>query len=282
MKLIADSGATRTQWRYLSAEHRISQLQSEGMNPWQQDDQQLRHILDEQVLPELPARVEEVWFYGSGCLPGPASDRLAQVLQQAFPEAHVSVADDLLAVARGLCGTKPGIACILGTGSNSCDWDGRDIVDRVPALGYILGDEGSASYLGRQLLHAWFKRSMPAHIREAFQEQFHPEQSVVLQQVYKEPNAGRYLGSFSPFLADHRDDPWAYRLLYDAFISFLEHNVLKYEDLQNKAVHFSGAIAQHYGAILRQAGQDKGLYIGHITDSPIAGLLLYHQENDLI
>ncbi|MCA6074355.1 N-acetylglucosamine kinase [Fulvivirga sedimenti] len=281
MILIADSGSSKTAWRLRGPDGEISQYLTDGLNPVHKDVEALASILKDQLVRDLPveeALIQEVYFYGAGCVPGLPSERLAGVLKNLFPEAHVEVSDDLLAVARGVCGHEAGIACILGTGTNSCFYDGQEIASKVPALGYILGDEGGGAWLGKELLAAYLRKELPAGIHDAFVKRFNLDRSQIIDKVYSGGNAAFYLAGFSKFIFHHREDPFLYKLVYRGFSIFLEKNVKRYENFEKYPVHFSGSVGFYYSTILRKAASDHGVFVKNIVEGPIAGLTLYHQK----
>ena len=188
------------------------------------------------------------------------------------------VYSDLLGAARAVCGRREGIACILGTGANSCLYDGERIVQNTPALGYILGDEGSGAVLGRRLLNALYKGRLPQHLREAFEQETSLTMSDVIERVYRQPLANRFLASLSPFVARHLDEPALRNMVIDHFREFLRHNVAPYNAPQ-LPVGFVGSMAFHYQAELREAAHQEGFIMGDVMKSPIDGLLRYHLSN---
>ncbi|MEJ2003915.1 MAG: N-acetylglucosamine kinase [Cyclobacteriaceae bacterium] len=187
MILIADSGSTKTAWRLIDDNRNIHQFTTAGMNPVHLEKDKLLTILHNELLNEEflePASVTRLYFYGAGCIPGNAGDRMQEVLADVFKTAEIEVADDMLAVARGVCGHEPGIACILGTGSNSCLFDGSEIIEKVPALGFILGDEGSGSWLGKEFLAAFMRRELPSDLNVRFNSLYGLDRTSRLESVY--------------------------------------------------------------------------------------------------
>jgi len=283
MILIADSGSTKTAWRLIDGHGKIHQMTSEGLNPLHLSmDEITEHIRESILAPDQfsAGSVEKVFFYGAGCTPGEASDRMTNVLSSSFPQANVEVADDMLAVARGVCGHDPGIACILGTGSNSCMFDGTAITFKVPALGFILGDEGSGAWLGKSFLASFIRNELPVDLASRFKKQYKADRGDILQSVYRGERPAAYLAGFSRFLFRHRSDPYVSRLVYRGFGEFLEKNVIRYDNYASLPVHFSGSIAFYYASILRKAASDKGITVRNIVEGPIAGLALYHQQSN--
>ncbi len=276
MILIADSGSTKTDWRMIDAGGKIHQARTVGINPYHQSVEHIANVL-QQLLPQLSGEIRQIYFYGAGCANAAISRVVEQALHQVFPRADTQVASDLMAAARALCGHEPGIACILGTGANSCLYDGQAIVDNVPPLGYVLGDEGSGAYLGKELLNRYLKRDVPEPLHRQFAERYPTTSDEVLDHVYRQPQANRYLAGFSRFAFDHLHHPYVVKMVYDGFRQFFEKNVMKYEKHTQQRVHFTGSIAFYYSNILRQVASDLGISAQNITESPIAGLTLYHR-----
>ncbi len=269
MILIADSGSTKTDWVLVGEEGQtVRRMTTEGFNPIMMD------------VPSLPEFGNEwsggkVFFYGAGCTPEQAP-MVRDLLVGLLPGVtHCEVHSDLLGAARAVCGQERGIACILGTGANSCLYDGERIVQHTPALGYILGDEGSGAVLGRRLLNALYKGRLPQHLREAFEQEMSLTMSDVIERVYRQPMANRFLASLSPFVARHLDEPELRSLVIDHFREFLRYNVAPYNAPQ-LPVGFVGSIAFHYQAEVREAACMEGFTLGNILKSPIEGLLKHH------
>lgn len=277
MILIADSGSTKTSWRILDDQGKVQQAQSKGINPYYQSESEIRSELQGSLKPQVKTKIKEIHFYGAGC----NSEEMNQVVENAlrfvFGAISVSVNSDLMAVARGLCNRDPGIACILGTGSNSCYYDGEKIVHHIPPWGTWLGDEGSGSVMGRKLVVLYLNRELPEHLFRSFEKRYPDIRETVMDNVYRQPYPNRYLGQFSRFLFHHMKDPFIYELVYQSFEEFLRRKVLKYPGAGELPVHLSGSIGFYFNTILRKVADDLGLYVKNITETPIAGLTLYHQ-----
>lgn len=276
--LIADSGSTKTDWRLIDPEGKISQVKTVGFNPYHQSSDDIAQKLQAELLPQLTGEIQKIHFYGAGCSTETARQTVGNALRQVFPNSQAEVHNDLLAAARALCGHQPGIACIIGTGANSCQYDGNEITDNVPPLGYIMGDEGSATWLGKQLLNSYFKRWMPDELHAPFEKRFSPSVGDTLEHVYRQPQANRYLAQFSRFAFHHLKHPWVVKLVYDGFDEFFDKNVTQYQNFQQQPVHFTGGVAFYYSNILRQVANDRGVRVQNILESPIAGLTLFHQS----
>jgi N-acetylglucosamine kinase-like BadF-type ATPase len=279
MILIADSGSSKTDWRLIDEEGHIHQAKTSGINPFLHTEEEVSAILQSELLPQLPQKqVKEAHFYGAGCASEKSCTLITHALEKIFPGVKTSVTHDMMAAARALCNKEAGIACIIGTGSNSCLYDGEKIVDKIPALGYVLGDEGSGSYMGRQLLNAYLKRDMPSDLAEKFFRRFEVNLPTVLENVYRQPSPSRYIAGFSRFAFHHLKHPYIFRMVYKSFEDFFDKNVCKYDNYTAHPIHFTGSVAFYYSNVLRQVANDQGLFVKNIVEAPIAGLTLYHQE----
>ncbi len=279
MIIVADSGGSKIDWRLLRKDGTIAQAQSPGFNPYYQPIEHLKDILKDSLLPVANEPVTKIFFYGTGV----SSEKNQRIIQEAFlthfKDAQIEVGWDLLAAARALCGREPGIACILGTGSNSCLYNGEKIIGNVANLGWILADEGSGTSLGKKLIFDRFRKKMPAKLEEQFNARFPWSREEVLEKVYQQEKPGAFLASFAKFIFQHLKEPYCYQLVYDSFSEFYENNVMKYENYQNLKVHFTGSIAFYFSDVLRQVANDKGITVKNILEGPIAGLTLFHQKD---
>ena len=275
-KIIADSGATKADWRVVHPDGAVQSITTKGINPVFLDRNQICDILQE-LAGTFEGKVDEIHFYAAGVI-GSDIERLMQTcFHDIFPDAVSASCSDMVAAARALCGFQPGIACIMGTGSNSCFYDGQQILpDKVPAGGFIIGDEGSGAVLGRKLLSDLIKRQLPPPIEKAFTARY-PEIDIhyIIQKVYREPIPGRFLATFSPFLHEHRHDPHINRLLRSSFAEFFNRNIAYY-DYRRYPVHIVGSIAHYYQDLITEEAQKQGMTIGKILKAPIDGLLVYH------
>lgn len=274
--LIADSGFTKTDWRLIGADGKIEQARTAGINPYYQTEEEILLVIQD-LHSQLPDRIDEIYFYGTGCSSGTNRDKIARLLNRYYQDAKIDVNHDLLAAARSLCGEEKGIACIIGTGTNSCLYDGSKIISNVPSLGWAIADEGGGTYLGKTLVTDYYRKDMPEHLRVIFKERFGLNKDAFLTAIYQEPMPGRFLASFAKFINEHISDPYMYKLVYDAFTTFITKNVVKYEGYKEVPVHFTGSVAYYFNNILRKVAVDQGIYIKHITEHPIAGLTLFHQ-----
>lgn len=277
MILIADSGSTKMNWRFISSEGVIQQAQTSGVNPYHHDEDVLGMELKEVLIPQLKGDVQQVFYYGAGCNSEENVSKVLGVIENVFPGAYVEINDDLLAAARALCGQDKGIACILGTGANSCLYDGKQIIQNAPALGFILGDEGSGAYMGKQLLIAFVRNELPTEIKERMAKRFGISKDTVLANIYQGNSPARYMASFSKFIFQNLKTPELYHMVYEGLELFFKKNIMKYEGYKDLPVHFTGSVAFYYGNILRQVAADLQVNVRNITEDPIAGLALYHQ-----
>ena len=299
LRLIADSGSTKTDWTLMFSPAPsvpydiIATFKTQGITPIHQTTADIRLILANELQPQLSTfpraklvdtRVLEttlmeqccVFFYGSGCTPVHVP-MMKQVLAEVLSPKSVEVYSDLMAAARALCGHEAGIACILGTGANSCLYDGEQITQNTPALGYILGDEGSGSVLGRLFLNAIFKNPKLADLRDQYLKENKLTQADIIRKVYNEPMANRFLASTSPFILEHLDNAILQQLIIDNFRQFFRSNIEPYGH-HDLPVHFVGSMAHYYRTQLEAAAKEEGYTIGQTLQSPMEGLITYHAK----
>ena len=279
MILIADSGGSKTDWRLLEADGTIDQAGTPGFNPYYQPIEDLKKNVNEVLLPRIKHPVTKIFFYGAGVSSMKNQLTIKSAFLEFFPEAHIEIGWDLLAAARALCGHEPGIACIMGTGSNSCLYDGQNIVGNVANLGWILADEGSGANIGRKFLVDYLRERMPEGLRKQFHERFPLTREEFLEKVYQQERPSAFLASFTKFIFQHLKEPYCYELVYNSFSEFYENNVMKYENYKNLKVHFTGSISFYFSDILRQVANDKGITVKNILEGPIAGLTLFHKKD---
>ena len=279
MRLIADSGSTKTDWCLIGEGQTIC-CATQGINPFHQSASDIRQILTDELVPQLPpqAVVDEICFYGAGCTKE-KSVVVADALHDTFASTlSIFVGSDMLGAARALCQHEAGIACILGTGANSCYYDGTDIVSNVSPLGYILGDEGSAAYIGKRLVGDVLKCQFSAELCSLFFQETHLDGPTIINKVYREPMPNRFLGQTSQFCQHHRDNPEIHQFLLDCFTQFFVRNVKNYHH-DDLPIHFVGSIAMVYETELRAAATSLGLIVGRIIKAPLEGLVCYHNYN---
>ena len=278
MILIADSGSTKTHWCWKDESGKEHLLTSNGINPFLQTQEVILRILKDELVQHLPqgTHFEQIFFYGAGCTPE-KSVLVKECIETCFPHTAVEVTSDLVGAARSLCQREPGIACILGTGSNSCAYDGEKITSSVSPLGYILGDEGSGAVLGRTLLGDCLKKQLPPAVCDDFFAIYQLTPAEILNKVYREPMPNRFMASLTPFLSAHREVPEIHRLLVEHFTRFFQRNVMQYAYTQ-LPIHLTGSIAWYFKEEVTEAAQSLGLLLGKFIQSPIEGLKEYHWQ----
>ncbi len=275
MILIADSGSTKTAWGVVTDTATLFNLQTQGINPFHQSPDFIRNVLQRELLPVLEGRIPtEIHFYGAGCTPE-GSKIVSDCLNALWPTAkpEVCVASDLLGAARALCKHQQGIVSILGTGANSGYYDGSAITIHTAPLGYILGDEGSGAYLGKRLVADYLKRMMPESLSKAFAHEFRLSAETLLDKVYRQPQANRFLASLTPFLAAHRDSDYVHRLLINGFQQFVARNLFAYP---SDTVNIVGSIGFIFRNELEEALRHSDFRIGNILRDPLNELINYH------
>ena len=279
MILLADSGSTKTDWGLVENGKLVKRLRTSGMNPFQMSEEAITEEIKTHLVPELPGTVlDEVHFYGAGC-----TKEKQPIVERALRanltiNGECEVASDMLGAARGICGHKPGIACILGTGSNSCSYDGKNLVKNVSPLGFILGDEGSGAVLGKLVVGDVLKNQMPEAITKRFFEKYKLTSAEIIDRVYRQPKPNTFLASFVPFLEENIDEPKIYNLVKESFRSFLRRNVMQYDGWQTLPIGFNGSIAKIYKKPLLEALEEEGMHLGRIIQAPMEAMVEYHVE----
>lgn len=276
--LIADSGSTKTDWVLLDNNNIILQFQTIGFNPYFQSSEDIYTEIKNKLIPVLQDQlksIKHIAYYGAGCSTPEKVQVVKQGLYLAFGNIHSEVNHDLLAAARALCGKEKGIACILGTGSNSCLYDGTEVTENVPSVGYLFGDHGSGATIGRTFIQRYFDGKLPMHLVTAFENAgYHRE--IILENVYKKPMPSRYLASIMKFLSEFSNDSYIKELIKNCFLDFFDAQVSKYTNAKNLPVNSVGSIGYYYKDLLADAAKEKGFTIGNIIKSPIDGLIKYH------
>ena len=278
MKVIAESSSTRTEWAVADGDKIVEHAFTTGLNPYFQSRRELSHSIRLE-LPEafFRRRWDHVYFYGAGCANKEKTKIMESSLVAQF-RTPVTVESDLLGAARGLLVRQPGLACILGTGSNSCLYDGHEIVKNVPPLGYVLGDEGSNAYLGKLFIADMLKGIAPKNLTQAFFERYSVTHNMLMDEVYTNSLPSRALAKYAAFLAEHVDNSYVYNLVYEGFTRFFARNIAAY-DYRNNPVCFVGSTAMTFRAILERAALDFGVKISKIIPNSLPGLVEFHAED---
>jgi glucosamine kinase len=282
MKLIADSGSTKTAWRLIDEKGQIHQIETQGFNPFFQDSNNITEILQREFSSKVPAGLEfkapEVYFYGAGCSTEAKNKIVRDALETFFKGARVEVNHDLLAAARAACGHKAGMVAILGTGSNSCYYDGKNIVENVASLGFILGDEGSGAYIGKAFIADYLNKEVPENIARNFFNRYKLSKEDILEAVYKKPFPNRFLAQFAKFVYQNLKDEYMTDLATNCFNNFFDKHICKYELHKTLKLGVVGSVGFYFSNIIRRLAEKKGIEIDNFIESPIAGLTLYHLD----
>ena len=276
MILIADSGSTKTDWAVVDNGRQVVAMSTQGINPFHQDAENIATVIEEELLPKMGnIEPEGIFFYGSGCREDKV-EMMCGILGKAFPQcARIEAQGDLLAAARAVCGEREGIACIMGTGANSCLYDGNRVVENTPPLGYILGDEGSGAVLGKLFVNALFKGQLPSELKDEWLEETGLSLNIIINKVYREPLANRFLASTSRFIHQHLSVEPLERMVVYNFREHFRRNVNQYgrKDLTVGAI---GSVAYYYREQLEKAAAAEGYTLGKVMRSPMDGLVRYH------
>ncbi len=276
MILIADSGSTKTDWCLTDNGKIIDEMSTQGINPFHQKSGEIAKILTDELLPWLNCQdIQHIYFYGAGCMPVFIPE-MKELFVKYISCPNIIVEGDLLGAARSICGNNEGIACILGTGSNSCLYDGREVLRNTPPLGFILGDEGSGAVLGKLFINGIFKGILSDEIRDEYLDETKQTQTDIVNKVYRQPLANRFLASISLFIGRHRNNEVIHTMIVDNFRSFFQYNVNQYgrKDLKVGAI---GSIAYCYAKEFKEAATIEGYNVGKIKKSPMDGLILFHK-----
>jgi glucosamine kinase len=275
-KLIADSGSTKTEWCLLK-NNKPTLFTTQGMSPYFVNAEQIAQIIKTEVFPFLKKnKIDEIHFYGTGCK-NPANLKMfKKVFEKLFPDAFAEVDNDLSGAAKALCGNEKGIACILGTGSNSCYYNGKKIVKNSPGIGFILGDEGSGAYLGKKVVQHFLYNIFDDDLRARFDAKFLTSDSEILESVYKKPLPNRYLASFAIFLAENRGNYMIENIIEDGINDFFYTHIVNYSESTKLPIHFTVGIAYGFKDVVAQLCKNYDLQLGNILRSPMEGLIKYH------
>jgi glucosamine kinase len=273
--LVADSGSTKTEWTLLADQNISEAILTSGINPYYQNSQEISAIIQTLTL-KITGDPDKIFFYGAGCGNQEKRDFLKQAIRSVFKTSSIFVESDLLGAARSLCQDNKGIACILGTGSNSCYYDGTAIARHISPLGYILGDEGSGAVLGKKIVSDILKNQLPPIVGERFFETYHLDTSSILDSAYKQPFPNRYLAQFSKFISGNIEIPEVESIVIASFTEFINRNVLQYEMAREVDINFTGSIAFHFREQLIRVMDKFSLKPSLISKSPSENLVRYH------
>jgi N-acetylglucosamine kinase-like BadF-type ATPase len=281
MRLIIDAGSTKMEWILLDGNDVKQRFYTEGFNPNYADRQCLENMvssLETQNFASLQNEIQSIHYYGTGCGNEQNCQIIKEVFQGRYPDANIRVTHDLMAVCHAVLGHEKGVACILGTGSNSCLYDGENIVEKAVSLGYMVGDEGSGMHIGRAVVRAYFYGFIPEELRQKFEAAYHLEQKDFIQRLYHEGQPSKYLASFAKFAGENMDHPYIHNLVKGCFKAFVEAFILRYENCKSLKISFIGSVAFYFQDVLKESLMEYGLNFGEIMQTPAEGLIRYYQS----
>ncbi|HSK12099.1 MAG TPA: hypothetical protein VK907_02735 [Phnomibacter sp.] len=279
MILIADSGATKAAWCLVGGKRKL-EVKTQGISPYYFTSEQVTHVLLQELAPSIKGKaIDEIHFYGTGCATAAMQQVVKKGIKNAFPKAgKISVASDMMGAARALCGTSKGVVCILGTGSNSCVYNGKRITKNNPAPGFILGDEGSGAYLGRKVLQHFIYNTFDEELMHRFNLKYKTDYRTILDHVYKQPWPNRYMAGFTTFLSENRGHYMIENILEDGLSDFFMTHLYKYTETWSSPINFVGSIAWHFRDKLQEICASFELQLGKILQAPIDGLADFHKK----
>jgi N-acetylglucosamine kinase-like BadF-type ATPase len=278
VKLIADSGSSKTEWCLING-NKKTQIQTQGISPYFLNAEQVIQILSKELVPKMKKQDPvEIYYYGTGCSNVENVKMIKLALKKVFPAAKCQVDHDLLGAARALCGNEKGIACILGTGSNSCFYNGKKIIKNSPGLGYVLGDEGSGTYLGKKVIQYYLYNTFDADLMDRFNLKYNTSVTEILDAVYKQPLPNRFLAGFTGFLIENRGHFMIENIIEDGFNDFFFNHIYKYRESWTLPIHFVGSVAYGFRDVLKDLCSSYELQLGKVLKNPMEGLIKYHQK----
>jgi glucosamine kinase len=276
VKLIADSGSTKAEWCLIDGKKKKTFI-TQGLSPYFLNAEQIQTILEQELKSKMKlVEPDEIFFYGTGCSNPGNVTLVKKAIKKVFSKATISVDHDLMGAAKALCGTEKGIACILGTGSNSCYYNGKKIIKNSPGLGYVLGDEGSGAYLGKKVIQYFLYNTFDEDLMDRFTAKFKTSSYEILDAVYKKPLPNRYLASYAIFLAENRGHYMIENIIEDGFNDFFFNHVYKYSESWKLPIHFIGSVAYGFKDVLKEMCNGYELQLGRVLKKPMDGLVKYH------
>ncbi|MBC7535222.1 MAG: N-acetylglucosamine kinase [Ferruginibacter sp.] len=277
LKLIADSGSTKTEWCLTGGKKKLH-INTQGISPYFLSEQQIKYVLETELLPKLKNQFPaEIFFYGTGCSNPDNIKMVFRAIKAVFKDAKVAVDHDLMGAAKALCGSDKGVACILGTGSNSCYFNGKKIIKNSPGLGYVLGDEGSGTYLGRKVIQYFLYNTFDPELMDRFNQKYNTNALEILDAVYKQPLPNRYLAGFAGFLAENRGHFMIENIIEDSFNDFFFNHIYKYRESWTLPIHFVGSVAHGFKDVLKDMCASYELQLGKVLKNPMEGLVRFHE-----
>ena len=279
IQLIADSGSTKTEWCVLDGQKK-RKVVTQGLSPYFLSTMQIKIILEQELLPALKGAMPQIiHFYGTGCSNLANVNTVKQALRKLFTGAALKVNSDLMGAAKALCGDEKGVACILGTGSNSCYFNGKKIVNNCPGLGFILGDEGSGAFMGKKVVQYFLYNTFDPDLMDRFTAKYNTNRTTILDAVYRQPLPNRYLASFVGFLVENRGHFMIENIIEDSFNDFFFTHICKYKESWTLPIHFTGSVAYGFKDVLKEMCQSYELELGNVLKQPMDGLIKYHRLN---
>lgn len=275
-KLIADSGSTKAEWCLIN-DSKLKTINTPGISPYFLSATAIKNLLEKNLIPKIKVQVDEIHFYGTGLFDPDNVKMIKKVLKQLFPDSKVYADHDMTGAARALCGREKGIACILGTGINSCYYDGKKIRQNRPGLGYVLGDEGSGAYLGKKIIQYYLYEIFDEDLKYRFNKKYNISRAGILDNVYRQPFPNRYLASFALFLAENRGHYMIENILEDGLNDFFFYHLVKYPEVWKMPVNFVGGVAHGFRDVLKQLCSSYEFELGKVLKKPMDGLLEYHR-----
>jgi len=281
VKLIADSGSTKAEWCLVRGNKRETFF-THGISPYFLNKDQIIRLLTDELLPSVrKAKIDEIFYYGTGCLSKENRIMVKAALKKVFPESYIEVDHDLSGAAKSVSGKGKAVACILGTGSNSCYYNGSKITKNSPGLGYVLGDEGSGAYLGKKVLQYYLYNTFDDELRALFDAKYVTTQSEILDHVYKQPLANRYLAGYAMFLAENRGHYMIENIIEDGLNDFFFTHICKYQESWTSPIHFVGSIAWGFQDVIETLCHNYEFNLGNIAKNPMEGLVAYHMKYEV-
>jgi glucosamine kinase len=276
--LIADSGATKTEWSLLM-DGKKKTFFTQGLSPFFLNSTQIDEILKKELWKKVKVvTIDEIYFYGTGCSSKENNRIVANAFKKQYPKAKITVNHDMLGAAISLCHNQKGVACILGTGSSACFFDGKKITKSRTGLGYALGDEGSGSYMGRKLIQYYLYDTFDAELKYAFEKKFAVDRKEILDHVYKQPFPQRYIASFTTFLSAHRGHYMIENIIEDSLLDFFFSHISKFKESWSQPVHFVGGIAFAFKDVLKDLCSNYKIELGTINKRPMDGLVKFYKK----
>ncbi|MBK8610934.1 MAG: N-acetylglucosamine kinase [Chitinophagaceae bacterium] len=275
--LLADSGSTKTEWCLMNGKKNKT-IYTQGLSPYFLTTEQITDIIRDELKVKMnKVEPDEIYFYGTGCSNAENVRSVKKAIQKQFVNAEVTVDHDLMGAAKALCGREKGIACILGTGSNSCFYNGKKIVKNIPGLGYVLGDEGSGTHLGRKVIQHYLYGTFDEDLMDRFQAKYKTNRDEILTAVYKKPLPNRYLAAFTVFLTENRGHYMIENIIEDSFNDFFFNHIYKYKECWTMPVNFVGSVAHVFKDVLQDMCNSYELKLGKVFKKPMDGLVKFHR-----